>query len=169
MHGAHPPDGADPLRISVSSTVRCRRGNGRGRSGRTCFLTSCGCSNAADGYAERTFWATIQVAGRQSRRSPLGSVRRSLAIEPVPTTGRTDSRWPAAWTPVPTPDDAVVILRDPVAGEDSISYSIEVLDGVVPAESGAVSLFIDPFGRPLSPVSVAGIHRRERRRMRRRF
>ena len=65
-----------------------------------------------------------------------------------------------------TPDDAVVILRDPVAGEDSISYSIEVLDGVVPAESGAVSLFIDPFGRPLSPVSVAGIHRRERRRMR---
>ena len=68
-----------------------------------------------------------------------------------------------------TPDDAVVILRDPVAGEDSISYSIEVLDGVVPAESGAVSLFIDPFGRPLSPVSVAGIHRRERRRMRRRF
>jgi len=68
-----------------------------------------------------------------------------------------------------TPDDAVVILRDPVAGEDSISYSIEILDGVVPAESGAVSLFIDPFGRPLSPVSVAGIHRRERRRMRRRF
>src|SRR6478752_10866543 len=29
-----------------------------------------------------------------------------------------------------TPDDAVVILRDPVAGEDSISYSIEILDGV---------------------------------------
>lgn len=54
------------------------------------------------------------------------------------------------------PSDAVVSLRDPVAGEDSISYSIEVLDGVVPAESGAVSLFIDPFGRPPSPVSVLG-------------
>jgi hypothetical protein len=62
------------------------------------------------------------------------------------------------------PADAVVVLRDPVAGEDSITYSIEVLDGEVPAESGAVSLFIDPFGRPLSPVSVMGVRRRERRR-----
>ena len=31
-----------------------------------------------------------------------------------------------------------------------------------------VTLFIDPFGRPLSPISVCGIRRRERRRMRRR-
>ena len=68
-----------------------------------------------------------------------------------------------------TPNDAVVVLRDPVAGEDSITYSIEVLDGEVPAESGAVSLFIDPFGRPLSPVSLAGMNRRGRRRDRRRF
>ena len=67
------------------------------------------------------------------------------------------------------PNDAVVVLRNPVAGEDSITYSIEVLDGEVPAESGAVSLFIDPFGRPLSPVSLAGMNRRGRRRDRRRF
>jgi hypothetical protein len=67
------------------------------------------------------------------------------------------------------PEDAVVVLRDPVAGEDTITYSIEVLDGAVPAEGGAVSLFIDPFGRPLSPVSVAGMRRRERRRDFRRF
>jgi hypothetical protein len=56
-----------------------------------------------------------------------------------------------------------------VAGDDSITYSIEVLDGTVPAQAGAVSLFIDPFGRPLSPVSVAGMRRRERRRDLRRF
>jgi hypothetical protein len=32
----------------------------------------------------------------------------------------------------------------------------------------ATSRFVDLwFGRPLSPVSVAGMHRRERRRMRR--
>jgi hypothetical protein len=67
------------------------------------------------------------------------------------------------------PNDAVVVLRDPVAGDDSITYSIEILDGEVPAESGAVSLFIDPFGRPLSPVSLAGMNRRGRRRERRRF
>ena len=67
------------------------------------------------------------------------------------------------------PNDAVVVLRDPVADDDSITYSIEILDGEVPAASGAVSLFIDPFGRPLSPVSLAGMNRRGRRRERRRF
>jgi hypothetical protein len=32
---------------------------------------------------------------------------------------------------------------------------------------GAVTLFIDPLGRPLSPVSPAGMNRRGRRRDRR--
>jgi hypothetical protein len=67
------------------------------------------------------------------------------------------------------PSDAVVVLRDPVASGTSLTYSIEVLDGVVPTESGAVTLFIDPLGRPLSPVSLAGMNRRGRRRARRRF
>jgi hypothetical protein len=66
------------------------------------------------------------------------------------------------------PSDAVVVLRNPVASENSLTYSIEVLEGVVPAESGAVTLFIDPLGRPLSPVSLAGMNRRDRRRDRRR-
>jgi len=66
------------------------------------------------------------------------------------------------------PSDAVVVLRDPVASGSSLSYSIEVLEGAVPAESGAVTLFIDPLGRPLSPVSLAGMNRRGRRRDRRR-
>jgi hypothetical protein len=66
------------------------------------------------------------------------------------------------------PSDAVVVLRDPVASGSSLSYSIEVLEGAVPAESGPVTLFIDPFGRPLSPVSLAGMNRRGRRRDRRR-
>jgi hypothetical protein len=66
------------------------------------------------------------------------------------------------------PSDAVVVLRDPVVSGSSLSYSIEVLDGTVPAESGAVTLFIDPLGRPLSPVSLAGMNRRDRRRERRR-
>ena len=46
--------------------------------------------------------------------------------------------------------------------------SIEVLEGSVPTESGAVTLFIDPLGRPLSPMSLAGVNRRGRRRDRRR-
>jgi hypothetical protein len=66
------------------------------------------------------------------------------------------------------PEDAVVVLRDPVAGDGTLTYSIEILDGTLPAESGAVTLFIDPLGRPLSPLSLAGMNRRNRRRDRRR-
>ena len=67
------------------------------------------------------------------------------------------------------PDDAVVVLKEPnLDGAGDLSYSIEVLEGTVPTHTGPVTLFIDPFGRPLSPVSVCGVRRRERRRMRRR-
>jgi hypothetical protein len=63
-----------------------------------------------------------------------------------------------------TPSDVVVVLRHPTIGDDSVTYTIEVLEGEVPAEAGPCTLFIDPLGRPLSPVSFAGMHRRERRR-----
>ena len=67
------------------------------------------------------------------------------------------------------PDDAVVIIRNPRLSDGHLSYSVEVLEGVLPDNSGPVTLFIDPFGRPLSPVSVCGVRRRERRRVRRRI
>jgi len=67
------------------------------------------------------------------------------------------------------PDDAVIVIREPRLSDGELSYSIEVLEGTVPAHAGPVTLFIDPFGRPLSPVSVCGIRRRSRRRARRRF
>jgi hypothetical protein len=67
------------------------------------------------------------------------------------------------------PEDAVVVLKEPeLDGAGHLSYSIEVLEGTVPTQTGPVTLFIDPFGRPLSPVSVCGVRRREGRRMRRR-
>jgi hypothetical protein len=62
------------------------------------------------------------------------------------------------------PEDCVVVLRDPKVDSDSILYSIELLEGSVPQSSGPCTLFIDPLGRPLSPVSVAGMRRRDRRR-----
>jgi hypothetical protein len=67
------------------------------------------------------------------------------------------------------PDDAVVVITAPKLGATDLSYSIQVLEGTVPAHTGPVTLFIDPLGRPLSPVSVCGVRRRERRRMRRAF
>ena len=50
---------------------------------------------------------------------------------------------------------------------DALRYSIDLLDGSIPPFGGPCSLFIDPLGRPLSPVSLAGVRRRERRRVRR--
>ena len=66
------------------------------------------------------------------------------------------------------PEDAVVVLQQPHLENGELSYSIETLEGTVPTQTGPVTLFIDPFGRPLSPVSVCGVRRRERRRDRRR-
>jgi hypothetical protein len=67
------------------------------------------------------------------------------------------------------PGDAVVVIREPRLEDGQLSYAIEVLEGTVPSTGGPVTLFIDPFGRPLSPVSVCRVRRRERRRMRRAF
>jgi hypothetical protein len=62
------------------------------------------------------------------------------------------------------PEDAVVVIQDPRLDGDALTYSIKVIDGTVPAATGPCALFIDPLGRPLSPVSVAGMHRRAVRR-----
>jgi len=64
------------------------------------------------------------------------------------------------------PEEVTVELSDPQIDEDTLTYKIIVLDGKLPAKAGPCSLFIDPVGRPLSPMSVAGVRRRERRRMR---
>ncbi|MGZ6616814.1 MAG: hypothetical protein ACXVFQ_20605 [Solirubrobacteraceae bacterium] len=67
------------------------------------------------------------------------------------------------------PEDAVVVIEQPRLENGHLSYAIKTLEGTVPTHTGPVTLFNDPFGRPLSPVSVGGIRRRERRRDRRRF
>jgi len=66
------------------------------------------------------------------------------------------------------PEDAVIVIQNPQLKDGQLSYSFETLEGSLPAQAGPVTLFIDPFGRPLSPVSVCGVRRRERRRERRR-
>ncbi len=60
--------------------------------------------------------------------------------------------------------DVVVELAEPVLAGADLTYRVDVLDGELPANGGPSSLFIDVIGRPLSPVSVAGVRRRERRR-----
>jgi hypothetical protein len=54
------------------------------------------------------------------------------------------------------PDDVVVVLHEPSLDGDALSYRVDVLEGTLPERSGACSVFIDSFGRPLSPASVLG-------------
>ena len=62
------------------------------------------------------------------------------------------------------PEDAIVVLKDPGLVGDKITYTVVVLEGTLPEKASSCSVFIDPFGRPFSPVSVAGVRRRRRRR-----
>jgi hypothetical protein len=65
-------------------------------------------------------------------------------------------------------NDVVVVLSEPRLSGSDLSYAVSVTDGELGATSAESSLFIDMIGRPLSPVSVAGVRRRGRRRGRRR-
>ena len=66
-------------------------------------------------------------------------------------------------------NDVVVILTEPELSNGGLSYAVQVTDGDLVAADGPVSLFIDMIGRPLTPMSVAGVRRRGRRRGRRRM
>jgi hypothetical protein len=52
----------------------------------------------------------------------------------------------------------VVVLQDPVLQGDSLTYTVKVLQGA------DVSVFIDIIGMPLTPLSFAGVARRNYRR-----
>ena len=64
----------------------------------------------------------------------------------------------------PEPQEIVLVLKSPKLEKNDLTYEVEVLDGAKKVSGDAASLFIDTVGRPMSPVSVAGVHRRERRR-----
>ena len=66
-------------------------------------------------------------------------------------------------------NDVVLVLTDPVISNGDLSYAVEVTDGELTTSTGPASLFIDMIGRPMTPMSVAGVHRRGRRRGRRRM
>ena len=53
-----------------------------------------------------------------------------------------------------TPGDVVVVLHDPRLDGNVLTYTVDVLEGVLPASTGPCTLFIDSFGRPWSPVSA---------------
>lgn len=62
-------------------------------------------------------------------------------------------------------DDVVLTLMEPELDGETLTYSVAVLEGSDSLEGGACSLFVDPIGMPLTPVSYAGVRRRTIRRV----
>jgi len=56
--------------------------------------------------------------------------------------------------------DAVVVLSAPQIQSDDLIFSVEVLEGDLTGAAGPAAVFIDIIGRPLTPLSYAGVARR---------
>jgi hypothetical protein len=56
--------------------------------------------------------------------------------------------------------DAVVVLKSPKLEGDKLTFDVEVLEGDLKGADGAAAVFIDIIGRPLTPLSFAGVARR---------
>jgi hypothetical protein len=60
--------------------------------------------------------------------------------------------------------DAVVVLKSPKLEGDTLTFDVDVLEGDLAGADGAAAVFIDLIGRPLTPLSFAGVARRSFRR-----
>jgi hypothetical protein len=58
----------------------------------------------------------------------------------------------------------VAELKDPTLTGDTLTYTAKVLKGEMPRQGALVSVFIDVVGMPATPVSYAGVARRNYRR-----
>ncbi len=58
----------------------------------------------------------------------------------------------------------VTLSKRPLVSGNDMVFPIKVIDGELPNAGETVIMFIDPIGRPMSPTSAAGVHRRHRRR-----
>ena len=62
-------------------------------------------------------------------------------------------------------DVVVTLNKQPIVnGDEFVYHGIQIIEGDLPKITGAGTMFIDPVGRPMSPGSVAGVHRRHTRR-----
>jgi hypothetical protein len=56
------------------------------------------------------------------------------------------------------------VLENPQLKGDDLTYTVRILQGDMPAKGSDVSVFFDIIGRPFTPMSFAGVARRNYRR-----
>jgi hypothetical protein len=61
------------------------------------------------------------------------------------------------------PPDVSVVVRGARLEGDALTYSVDVVEGELPGEAGACTVFIDALDRPLEPVLSAPARRVRRR------
>ena len=62
-------------------------------------------------------------------------------------------------------DVVVTLNKMPTIKGDTLVYEgIGIIEGQLPKKAGGGSIFIDIIGRPMTPMSIAGVHRRTVRR-----
>jgi hypothetical protein len=61
-------------------------------------------------------------------------------------------------------DVVLELVDEPVLMDGNLAFNVSIIEGLPPDAAGRSALFIDTVGRPMSPGSVAGVHRRHRRR-----
>src|SRR6266568_1944331 len=59
-----------------------------------------------------------------------------------------------------TVKDAVVVLKSPKLEGDKLTFNVQTLEGDLAGGDGGAALFIDIIGRPMTPMSFAGVGRR---------
>jgi hypothetical protein len=52
------------------------------------------------------------------------------------------------------------VLKSPKLEGDKLTFDVDVLEGDLTGADGAAAVFIDIIGRPLTPLSYAGVARR---------
>src|SRR3954447_24591961 len=56
--------------------------------------------------------------------------------------------------------DAVVVMKSPKLEGDKLTFNVQLLEGDLAGGDGGAALFIDIIGRPMTPMSFAGVGRR---------
>jgi len=56
--------------------------------------------------------------------------------------------------------DVVVVLKTPKLEGDRLTFDVDILEGDLTGADGGAAIFIDIIGRPLTPLSYAGVARR---------